>query len=125
MRDHVLPAAAMTYHPFPAYRAGALPFSNLLSQDSFFPALVFPEVASVPEPLSERAVPDAALRAPLGRQQPPAHPLSLKRLQADGEVADDPKVTLESKNLWKEFHKMGTEMVITKSGRQVNEETIR
>ena len=30
---------------------------------------------------------------------------------------DDPKVTLEHKELWGKFHKYGTEMVITKSGR--------
>ena len=32
-------------------------------------------------------------------------------------VKDDPKVTLEHKELWAEFHGHGTEMVITKSGR--------
>ena len=32
-------------------------------------------------------------------------------------VQDDPKVTLEHKELWAQFHKHGTEMVITKSGR--------
>ena len=32
-------------------------------------------------------------------------------------VKDDPKVNLEHKELWGEFHKHGTEMVITKSGR--------
>ena len=35
----------------------------------------------------------------------------------DDNVTDDPKVTLEHKDLWDEFHKYGTEMVITKSGR--------
>ena len=34
-------------------------------------------------------------------------------------VKDDPKVNLEHKELWAEFHKHGTEMVITKSGRSV------
>ena len=33
------------------------------------------------------------------------------------EVADDPKVELESKELWNRFHSFCTEMVITKSGR--------
>lgn len=37
----------------------------------------------------------------------------------DDGVVDDPKVTLESKELWEQFHKLGTEMVITKSGRQM------
>ena len=35
----------------------------------------------------------------------------------DDNVQDDPKVTLEHKELWEQFHKHGTEMVITKSGR--------
>ena len=35
----------------------------------------------------------------------------------DDNVKDDPKVNLEHKELWAEFHKQGTEMVITKSGR--------
>lgn len=34
-------------------------------------------------------------------------------------VQDDPKVTLEQKDLWDQFHKCGTEMVITKTGRQM------
>lgn len=33
------------------------------------------------------------------------------------EVEDDPRVELESKELWEKFHAMETEMVITKSGR--------
>ncbi|XP_050544921.1 optomotor-blind protein-like isoform X3 [Daktulosphaira vitifoliae] len=37
----------------------------------------------------------------------------------DDGVVDDPKVTLEGKDLWEKFHKLGTEMVITKSGRQM------
>lgn len=35
----------------------------------------------------------------------------------DEEVDDDPKVELDSKELWEKFHLMETEMVITKSGR--------
>lgn len=35
----------------------------------------------------------------------------------DDSVQDDPKVTLEHKELWNKFHSNGTEMVITKSGR--------
>ncbi|XP_068167435.1 T-box transcription factor TBX3-like isoform X2 [Antennarius striatus] len=34
-------------------------------------------------------------------------------------IEDEPKVYLESSELWKEFHKYGTEMVITKSGRRM------
>lgn len=35
----------------------------------------------------------------------------------DADVRDDPKVELEGKDLWGNFHELGTEMVITKSGR--------
>ncbi|KRY78050.1 T-box transcription factor TBX2 [Trichinella pseudospiralis] len=34
-------------------------------------------------------------------------------------LVDDPKVELESRELWDEFHVLGTEMVITKSGRRM------
>ncbi|KAH9414537.1 Sequence-specific DNA binding transcription factor [Dermatophagoides pteronyssinus] len=37
----------------------------------------------------------------------------------DDGIEDDPKVTLESKDLWEKFHSLGTEMVITKSGRRL------
>lgn len=49
------------------------------------------------------------------------HPGLMRPLQPlqpeDDGVVDDPKVTLEGKDLWEKFHKLGTEMVITKSGR--------
>ncbi|KAM9348919.1 T-box transcription factor TBX2b-like [Symphorus nematophorus] len=124
MRDPVDTAAAMAYHPFQAHRpAGALPLSAFFAaaQPSFFPALAFPDVGSLSEPLSEQAASDAGLHAALGRQhQPVTLPRSLKSLQPpeDG-LEDDPKVTLDSQNLWSEFHKRGTEMVITKSGRRM------
>lgn len=35
----------------------------------------------------------------------------------ESEVQDDPKVELEGKDLWEQFNNVGTEMVITKSGR--------
>lgn len=37
--------------------------------------------------------------------------------EPDDGVTDDPKVELEGKDLWDQFHQFGTEMVITKSGR--------
>ena len=37
----------------------------------------------------------------------------------DSDVSDDPKIELEGKELWDRFHQLGTEMVITKSGRLV------
>ena len=46
------------------------------------------------------------------RLPPPPVPLP-----EDDDVKDDPKVTLEHKDMWEVFNKNGTEMVITKSGR--------
>jgi len=40
-------------------------------------------------------------------------------LDIEDNVVDDPKVTLEMMDLWEKFHNIGTEMVITKSGRQM------
>ncbi|KAK2579735.1 hypothetical protein KPH14_011078 [Odynerus spinipes] len=49
----------------------------------------------------------------------PHHPLVPPHHPEEDGVVDDPKVTLEGKELWEKFHKLGTEMVITKSGRQM------
>lgn len=38
-------------------------------------------------------------------------------LQGGRGEEEEPKLCLESRELWREFHKHGTEMVITKSGR--------
>ena len=46
------------------------------------------------------------------RLPPPPVPLP-----EDDDVKDDPKVTLEHKDMWEAFNAHGTEMVITKSGR--------
>ncbi len=53
---------------------------------------------------------------------PPGLPRSLRGpgvpyTPEDDGVKDDPKVELEGKELWEQFHSRETEMVITKSGR--------
>lgn len=109
----------MAYHPFQAHGAEALPRPtfHLSAQSSFPPVLPLPEVASLSEPLSEPAVCEARLRAALQLRTEPVRPWLLKSLQPEERLEDELKVTLESRDLWSEFHKMGTEMVITKSGR--------
>lgn len=60
---------------------------------------------------------DVVLASAVAHQLHPAmRPLRALQPEDDG-VVDDPKVTLEGKELWEKFHKLGTEMVITKSGR--------
>ena len=55
-------------------------------------------------------LPSHLLGSPLGSTAP--------SVEDDG-ICDDPKVALEAKDLWDKFHELGTEMVITKSGRLV------
>ncbi|XP_057676114.1 T-box transcription factor TBX2b-like [Corythoichthys intestinalis] len=114
----------MAYYPFQSQRTGALPLPALLSaaQSSFGPTLCVPAVAAAAsrsEVESEEVCSGAGLHAALSRQQQALQLRSLKNLQPADGLCDDPKVSLESQELWNEFHKMGTEMVITKSGRRM------
>lgn len=111
----------MAYQPFHAHRPAEFPVSAFLSaaQPSFFPALTLPP-GSLGKPIAEQAFAAAAEARlnTLGHHQQAAHLRSLKGFEsAEEEAEDDPKVTLEAKELWDQFHKIGTEMVITKSGR--------
>ncbi|XP_054612127.1 T-box transcription factor TBX3-like isoform X2 [Dunckerocampus dactyliophorus] len=108
-------AVAMAYYPFQAQRP-TVPLPTLLSaaQPTFHPALCAPDVAASRAEAERQPVgSEAGLHAALSRQHQATPLRPLKNL------SDDPKVTLESKDLWNEFHKMGTEMVITKSGRRM------
>uniref|UniRef100_I3J0L4 T-box transcription factor 2a n=1 Tax=Oreochromis niloticus TaxID=8128 RepID=I3J0L4_ORENI len=111
----------MAYYPFQIRGPGALSLSAFLTsaQPSFPAAPTFPDVSSFSKSLSEQTPSDAGLHAGLGCQNEAVQQRSLKRLEPEEWLDEDPKVTLESKNLWSEFHKIGTEMVITKSGRRM------
>ncbi|XP_056297336.1 T-box transcription factor TBX2b isoform X1 [Pseudoliparis swirei] len=122
MRDPVFTGTAMAYHPFHAHRATDFPMSAFLAaaQPSFFPALSLPPGA-LTKPLTDHGLAGAAeagLHPVLSHHQA-AHLRSMKSLEPEEEVDDDPKVILEAKDLWDQFHKLGTEMVITKSGRRM------
>ena len=57
------------------------------------------------------------LRQPAQQQQQQQNGANnIPEFEDDG-IEDDPKVMLESKDLWERFYQLGTEMVITKSGR--------
>ncbi|KAF7644195.1 hypothetical protein LDENG_00226190 [Lucifuga dentata] len=112
----------MAYHPFHAHRPTDFPMSAFLAaaQPSFFPALSLPPGA-LTKPIPDHGLAGAAeagLHPALSHHQA-AHLRSMKSLEPEEEVDDDPKVTLEAKDLWDQFHKFGTEMVITKSGRRM------
>ncbi|KAG7215001.1 hypothetical protein INR49_022898 [Caranx melampygus] len=104
---------AMAYHPFHAHRPTDFPMSAFLAaaQPSFFPALSLPPGA-LTKPIPDHSLAGAAeagLHPALSHHQA-AHLRSMKSLEPEEEVDDDPKVTLEAKDLWDQFHKLGTEM---------------
>lgn len=121
--------AGMAFHPF--LLGARAPFSQsdfgvgpLMSQphyltaalQTFNPALAacYPPVGSplFPKPIVAEDVmlgPHPSLRGP---------PSALRALEPEDDgVKDDPKVILESKELWDKFHSLSTEMIVTKSGR--------
>ena len=128
MRDPVIPGTSMAYHPFLPHRAPDFAMSAVLGhQPPFFPALASPPngaaALSLPgalaKPIMDQLVGAAETAIPFSSlgHQAAAHLRPLKTLEPEEEVEDDPKVHLEAKELWEQFHKRGTEMVITKSGR--------
>ncbi|MEQ2164541.1 T-box transcription factor tbx3 [Goodea atripinnis] len=116
----------MAYHPFIPHRGPEFAMSAMLGhQPPFFPALALPPSGSLSlpgalgKPIMDQLMgaADTGLHFSLGHQAAAAHLRPLKTLEPEEEVEDDPKVHLEAKELWELFHKKGTEMVITKSGR--------
>ncbi|KAG7234988.1 hypothetical protein INR49_003470 [Caranx melampygus] len=85
---------------------------TVLAGPQLFPAI----------PLSSRAAAEPSLDTMI-HTSPPGQAAMLCRppeILEGGEAADDePKVYLEASDLWRQFHKCGTEMVITKSGRRM------
>jgi hypothetical protein len=128
------------YHPFLLQRPTDFSVSSLLTQPQYFPGLgpagshphypgsllqKLPHlghpggISSYEEALAQQAAAASAQgAAPPGSSPVGVVPRPLRAIQPEDDgVVDDPKVTLEGKDLWEKFHKLGTEMVITKSGR--------
>lgn len=61
---------------------------------------------------------DLLLASAAGGHHPRGHG-AMRPLEPEPDVQDDPKIELEYKDLWEDFHQHQTEMVITKSGRLV------
>ncbi|XP_065201564.1 optomotor-blind protein-like isoform X3 [Planococcus citri] len=99
--------------PHPAY-----PFSLTGTPMGCYPGLL-PKLPPPPHPYTTAEEVLAAAAAAHHHHHPGmVRPLRALQPEDDG-VVDDPKVTLEGKDLWEKFHKLGTEMVITKSGRRM------
>ncbi|KAF7286559.1 hypothetical protein GWI33_004600 [Rhynchophorus ferrugineus] len=105
--------------------AGAF-FPSLLASQAANPHSCYPGTLIPKIPHPHHALPghpyttaeDVLLQAVHNHHSAMVRPLRAIQPEDDG-VVDDPKVTLEGKDLWEKFHKLGTEMVITKSGRQM------
>lgn len=111
-----------------SHRAPDFAMSAVLGhQPPFFPALTLPPngaaALSLPgalaKPIMDQLVGAAETGIPFSSLGPQTHLRPLKTMEPEEEVEDDPKVHLEAKELWDQFHKRGTEMVITKSGRRM------
>ena len=119
------PAAPMAYHPFLMGQRTPADFNSLLSSHPHYlsalghhgiqppglPASILPKLQSMSgrTPFSPSDL-FMSHGLPRGLPRPPVVP-------QEDDVKDDPKIELEGKDLWDQFHEFGTEMVITKSGR--------
>ena len=105
----------MTYRPLSDF-----PMNAILGQQYPFVPVVgsFP---CVPGKLTQDRIvgnPANSIQSPFREENAKAaHLIKLRTREAETEVEDDPVVHIETKDLWEQFHKCGTEMVITKSGR--------
>ncbi|XP_037782838.1 T-box transcription factor TBX3-like isoform X3 [Penaeus monodon] len=121
---------SMAYHPFLLQRPTDFSVNSLLTQSPpYLPTLGLPAAAAAAAAAGSHN-PYSLLPkfpGPMGHPFTTAedvlahsHMRPIRSLvpEEDG-VVDDPKVTLECKDLWEKFHKLGTEMVITKSGRRM------
>lgn len=111
------PDLAMTYNPFLIHRPAD--YSSLFAQQSYLPGMTIqpPGFAGSVLPKLQQPGTTRSHLTP-GDLLHPLHQRPIRSLEPpEAEVQDDPKVDLEGKNLWEKFHEIGTEMVITKSGR--------
>ncbi|KAK6190420.1 hypothetical protein SNE40_002295 [Patella caerulea] len=111
----------MAFNPFLMQnRATDYNMGSLLSQQ-YFPSMGFPGLNS--QLLHKLQHQQSSMgRLPLTQTDLMAYPAPFRPFgvpESEPDVQDDPKVELENDDLWKTFHKIGTEMVITKTGRRI------
>lgn len=124
---------SMAYHPFLQLpRPSDFSVSSLLGGGApaaggfgaaalaaLYPGALLPKLSHAPQPPPHAYATAEDVVLAVAHHGHPLRPLRPLQPEDDG-VHDDPKVTLEGKDLWEKFHKLGTEMVITKSGRSVS-----
>ncbi|XP_029960790.1 T-box transcription factor TBX3-like [Salarias fasciatus] len=91
---------------FPVRVTDAALHGTLLAGPSLFPVI----------PVSSRGPSDSSAEPP---EQSAMFCRPLETMESAETTEDEPKVYLEASDLWRQFHKCGTEMVITKSGRRM------
>lgn len=105
---------------FPAAALAALTGSAAGPHSHLYPGGILPKLHHPHHPHHHLGTPytaeDVVMASVAHQLHPAMRPMRQMQPEDDG-VVDDPKVTLEGKDLWEKFHKLGTEMVITKSGR--------
>jgi hypothetical protein len=124
------PTPSIPHHPpqpyFPAAALAALASNAPVGSHShLYPGALLPKLpphhphATLGTPYHNHpyTAEDVVLAAAVVAQQHHPTMRQFRNYPEDDGVEDDPKVTLEGKELWEKFHKLGTEMVITKSGR--------
>ncbi|CAF0949088.1 unnamed protein product [Didymodactylos carnosus] len=110
--------ATMNFHQFPLWPTSTSSLQSTTKPSDFTVSSLLGENSSNPY-VNLFKFPLTSMRQPPGPPLPPQPPsFRLGTVQDDG-VQDDPKVELDGKQLWDQFHQHGTEMVITKSGRRM------
>ncbi|XP_029572414.1 T-box transcription factor TBX3 isoform X3 [Salmo trutta] len=127
MRDPLVPGD-MAFQPFLPNTASDFTLDAMLArQPPFFPAIALTSHGSLHLPVAQRhpmldpVNAETILRKASLEQHNATQSAKLsppKTLETEA-TEDDPKVHLETRHLWTQFHKFGTEMVITKSGRRM------
>ncbi|XP_038868903.1 T-box transcription factor TBX3-like [Salvelinus namaycush] len=119
----------MAFQPFLPNTASDITIDTMLArQPPFFPVIALTSHRSLPLPVAQRhptldlGNAETILRLSSLEHHAATQSAKLRPPKTGGTenaTEDDPKVNLEARDLWTQFHKFGTEMVITKSGRRM------
>ncbi|XP_046356110.1 T-box transcription factor TBX2-like [Haliotis cracherodii] len=110
----------MAYNPFLMHRPVEYGVSSMLHQPQYLsPHMSLPHPGLAASMLGKQFGRSGMNPADLLSHHDPYRSLRGMEAVQDVDVQDDPNVELEAMDLWEQFHKYGTEMVITKSGRRL------